>query len=146
MILNTHLLSILSLCLHRVCLFFLTKSTASLLIFVSKKIVDTCRTALLHCRCVGLAPSDEAFDTLRTRPEFAVFIFDAEANVLCEGRPLAEIVRYAVCSRVAIRRTETIIAPNMVTTLSCFRPRTKRRQLSGQVSTRFFVIFQRTNL
>jgi hypothetical protein len=37
---------------------------------------------------------DEAFDTLRTRPEFAVFIFDAEANVLCEGRPLAEIVRY----------------------------------------------------
>jgi hypothetical protein len=37
--------------------------------------------------------ADEAFDTLRTRPEFAVFFFDAEANVLCESRPLAEIVR-----------------------------------------------------
>ncbi len=45
---------------------------------------------------------DEAFDTLRTRPEFAVFIFDAEANVLCEGRPLAEIVRYSIGRLISV--------------------------------------------
>ena len=54
--------------------------------------------------CMSACSSDEAFDTLRTRPEFAVFIFDAEANVLCEGRPLAEIVRYSTGRLMSVNR------------------------------------------